>query len=202
MIIEAIMEASVAKVDALLASEATEAVKLLIAQDFVIPDMRRRLVQALNHKVSGSAVNQTKCGKINPQTCPNIGNLMPQHLWTLICDPKTPYNQILMGMHKFAASIGLIAANEPTYVLMAAIVLLAQTPRDFFNIDLTEAYKLLKDLKSAIKLDRKRVGLPHHGKILIYPKTPEELNASYPEIFKIAYPDIENHPENAPGKRP
>ena len=58
------------------------------------------------------------------------------------------------------------------------------------NIDPVVAYNCLVTLKDMFKAGRAKVcKLPHHGKVLIYPQDPLELETSDPEVFKIMCPE-------------
>ena len=54
---------------------------------------------------------------------------------------------------------------------------------------------MLEQFKDAIKNERKKVSASHHGQVLVYPQTAEELKAAHPEIYEITYPDSEKTEE-------
>ena len=65
-----------------------------------------------------------------------------------------------------------------------------------------DAFKLLEDLKSHVRPDKKEMKLPHWGRILVFPDSPSDLLKDHPSLYETAYPNAAEVPDNGPMKCP
>ncbi len=177
---------------AITSGEATALLKLLLGSHF---DMTRRseLIQAINGKVSSAMVNQSSKAKAQLQSNLNFHRYVTKKLWDFTADLTNAYNAKLAKWGGLCMSLGATNINEATYVHIVSTWTMAELGPNQ-TIEAGAAYQRVRDLKTFVKNERKRIRLPHHGVIINFPKNPLDIKTQHPSIWQIAYPDEEPHP--------
>ena len=124
--------------------------------------------------------------------------------WVILQDPNAHSAQLNMTIFDVAAGLGLMNPNEITFVHMVAIQCLAQQgPSALHSITPNIGFQKLRELKDLFKVNRKRSGSQFAGELILYPQTPEELQAQAPDLFNHAYPYAHTgDPEHVPCQCP
>jgi hypothetical protein len=185
--------------------EATVLVKLLHAADLPA-STKSSLAKCLNARVCGSG-GPVKKPKQEPQSCMFIHRFLPVWLWSLLAQPSATYHQVMLGVRSFARMLGLTSANEPTWLALASVVYIARLQalkgvQTLVAVSMQDVKKLTEDIKGWVKPSRRECKLPHWGRLLLYPNTPDELKAQDPDLWETAYADSLVQPENLPGDCP
>ena len=178
--------------------------KLLAAE--VLPhEVRLGLTKVVNSKVAAGATSCSPGSKAKEkqqlQVCVKFYLFVTKRIWGVWSDQLSQPAQRIEELVRLADSLGLTNPNESTQKVMTATLLLGMTKGDM-QISMTDAKSLLDDIKTCIKLSRKRWHAEHHGAILVYPRDPWLLKGSHPELFARAYPEHSTQPDNAPGGCP
>ena len=165
-----------------------------------IPDHSKKTVinTIIGHrkKAQKSALQQDQEEDKCKQSCLNYRLIMPYGLWKTMLNPDTPEHVLIPEMKKHMQNIGLVFANEPTYVHIIAIMVLCrmQCMVGNNNVDAFNCKNVMDSLKKAIRLERKKVMLPHYREIKLYPSNPDDFKKTFPLIFARAFND--DAPEN------
>ena len=165
-----------------------------------IPDHSKKTVinTIIGHrkKAQKSALQQDQEEDKCKQSCLNYHLIMPYGLWKTMLNPDTPEHVLIPEMKKHMQNIGLVFANEPTYVHIIAIMVLCrmQCMVGNNNVDAFNCKNVMDSLKKAIRLERKKVFLPHYREIKLYPSNPDDFKNNFPLIFARAFND--DAPEN------
>ena len=165
-----------------------------------IPDHSKKTVinTIIGHrkKAQKSALQQDQEEDKCKQSCLNYHFIMPYGLWKTMLNPDTPEHVLIPEMKKHMQNIGLVFANEPTYVHIIAIMVLCrmQCMVGNNNVDAFNCKNVMDSLKKAIRLERKKVMLPHYREIKLYPSNAEDFKNNFPLIFARAFND--DAPEN------
>lgn len=135
--------------------------------------MRDEIIQAVHDKILGQT--EAARNKRNPmQRNMHIYNYFTAEEWEVMRSDTHSLTTKLHTLKNRFCSIGLTCPTEPTYVLANVIIHLAahHGPPEAFQVDARKAFKVLKDVKTVIKLGSKR-GV--HSGIEIYPANPTDL---------------------------
>ena len=165
-----------------------------------IPDHSKKTVinTIIGHrkKAQKSALQQDQEEDKCKQSCLNYHFIMPNWLWKTMLNPDTPEHVLIPEMKKHMQNIGLVFANEPTYVHIIAIMVLCrmQCMIGNNNVDAFNCKNVMEKLKKAIRLERKKLLLPHYREIKLYPSNAEDFKNNFPLIFARAFND--DAPEN------
>ena len=159
----------------MMASEATDIIKMIISCNDTVPaSTGAKLARMLYAKVERSG-QVTTHGHAMPttltQSCIQFHRMIPKWLWDCLGDPKSEYQTALQKPGLFANSLGIICGSSFTFVLMVACMLMAKhagrnsPSAGMLVINGQEAYSVLNDLKACVKMDNRRIRLPHHGQV-------------------------------------
>lgn len=135
--------------------------------------MRDEILQAVHDKVVQQ--NESPPSKRNSmQRNMHLFNYFTQEEWEVMRSETLGMNLKLHTLKNRCQSIGLTCPTEPTYVLANVILHLAahHGPPEAFQVDARKALRVLKDVKTVIKLGSKR---GTHSGIEIYPSNPTDL---------------------------
>ena len=173
--IEANIELVITNARGMMASEATDIIKMIISCNDIVPaSTGAKLARIIYAKVERSG-HVTTHGHAMPttltQSCTHFHRMIPKWLWDCLGDPKSEYQTALQKTGLFANSLGIICGSSPTFVLMVACMLMAKhagrnaPSAGMLVINGQEAYSVLNDLKACVKMDHRRIRLPHHGQV-------------------------------------
>ena len=179
-----------------------QATAIIKALDHVVvtPGARATVARALRIKVDGdNASTAGPHGERKSQVCLLLENLLTIKHWKDF--DTTDYIKQEENMVKLFERLGLNHASEHTYVAGTAIIVAARMQKTGErSVNANDAYKLLNRLKKHVRALTQRTILPHYNQVKQYPDTPEELLEKFPHIYDLVYQDMENFPDNAPGK--
>ena len=89
--------------------------------------------------------------------------------------------------------------NEYTFVSAISCVAVARMMvAKHSTINPKDCYKAMNSLKALVRLDGKRVKLPHHGQIQKFPGSPQELKELHPQVYELMYQGADDKPELGP----
>jgi hypothetical protein len=177
--IEASIEHGITNASGMMASEATDIIKMIISCNDTVPaSTGAKLARMLYAKVERSG-QVTNHGHAKPtalmQSCTHFHKMIPKWLWDCLMDPTSEYQTVLQKTGQFSNSIGIVSASSPTFVLMVTCILMAKhagrqhtcpaNAPGMMVINGQEAYSVLNDLKTCVKMDNRRIRLPHHGQV-------------------------------------
>ena len=173
----------------------SDAVKLLgMLRESPFPQHSRDvLVGVIDAKQSlGRSLAPAGRGGPRPaQTCSMFWAFVPMAMWELIANRMIAYETNLNMVCRFMERLGLVYASESTYVEIASALYLCANPRcqpsSITERDRSVMWSLKEDLKRVVRAFRGRTKLPHHGKILVYPTSPEDLQNTNPDLYDLAY---------------
>lgn len=153
-------------------TEATEMANMVNAA--TLPGwMRDEILQAVHDKVVQQ--NESPPSRRNSmQRNMHLFNYFTKEEWDVMRSETLGMNLKLHTLKNRCQSIGLTCPSEPTYVLANVILHLAahHGPPEAFQVDARKALRVLKDVKTVIKLGSKR---GNHSGIEIYPSNPTDL---------------------------
>lgn len=194
-------------------TEATRILKLLQASPFGLAarsEIVTLVMAVVAHDPTG-AVGQALSGTdaaIAPQktftmqSCLNFHKLATKDLWATIKDETKPFSMRIDAIVCFIINkLGMPWSNEATYVHIVACFIMGgcRIHEDAFQISSNDAFSILHDLKSRVKLLRTKVRVPHSGTIGVYPQSVEEFEQKYQQAFAICYPGGRDEvPEQCP----
>ena len=195
------MEGKIATAVAMNAGQATKII-LALSVPAIPAYVREVLAKAVKEAVDGST-SKVAAARAGPQSCINIEVFIPQRHWAVAENPAIPFPILLCNMGWLMERLGLVHANEHTWVAVTAVLKLARMGGSITGpINPAECYQLGQRLKALVRLDAKRSPKPHHGKIKVFPETPEQLREQFPEIYALAYPNVDTFPHNGPCQCP
>ena len=174
--IEANIELAINNASGMVASEATDIMKMLISCNDIVPASTGvKLARIMFAKVEGSGHGDARANTLS-QSCTHYHKMIPKWLWDCFMDPKSEYQTVLQKTAQFTNSLGIDRGSSPTYVLIVSCILMAKhagrqnaTPasnaQSMMVINGQEAYSVLNDLKACVKMDNRRMRLPHQGQV-------------------------------------
>ena len=178
--IEANIELAIKNASGMVASEATDIMKMLISCNDIVPASTGvKLARIMYAKVEGSgqfANHGDARATTLSQSCTHFHRMIPKWLWDCFMDPKSEYQTVLQKTAQFTNSLGIDRGSSPTFVLIVSCILMAKhagrqnaTPatnaQGMMVINGQEAYSVLNDLKACVKMDNRRMRLPHQGQV-------------------------------------
>ncbi len=125
------------------------------------------------------------------QSCLSFHRLVKAVLWGIMRDETKSFSSRVDAMVRFMVNeLGLSWPNETTLVHCVATFIMAgcRSEDDAFLIEPNDAFTILRDLKSGIKNLRSKGGIPHWGRIIVYPNTLAEFESKFPDVFQVCYP--------------
>ena len=148
--------------------------------------MRIGLTKAINSKVAAGATSCSPGSKAKEkqqlQVRVKFYLFVTKRMLGVWSDQQSQPAQRIEELVRLADALGLTNPNESTQKVMTATLLLGMTKGDM-QIGMTDAKRLLDDIKNCIKGSRKKGHLAHHGAILVYPHDPWLLQECHQAMF-------------------